>query len=77
MHGTRKDNFSIEKLSTGWTISIPNLLDYLKPVVWGKHEFEYREKKVQTFYLESSDFHESDASGKVIRFSVENSSTRD
>ena len=51
MHGTRKANFSIEKTSTAWTISISNLLEHLKPVVLGEHEFEYREKKVQTFYF--------------------------
>ena len=44
IQGTQIDNSPIEKLSTTRELSMPTLIQEIKPAVLVKYEFEYREK---------------------------------
>ena len=44
MQLTQIDNSPMEKIFTTKKVSMPTLIEEIKPVIWVKDEFEYREK---------------------------------
>ena len=70
------DTLPIAKFSTGRKYLIETLREEIRPVVFGKFEFECREKlMMKSFSLDFSDYQESDEKRKVHDLSLEYSFT--
>ena len=60
MQGSQIDNSPIEKSSTTRMFSLPTLIEEIKPVVPVNYKFEYPEKLKSMFFLEFSDYQDTD-----------------